>query len=270
MKKLFITAIIVFAALFMQSCETDPRNEQSLFSAGEDVLKRITDDNFIQEVTGVAGTGVTFYSSSNEAVAAIDAYTGEIDVLSPGISYITVSNTGSSFYKPVSGMYKLTVADNKFISTCFAYHTYPITIPVYDEYDYDYVIDWGDGGTTSGSSKIITHQYETDGIYTISISGTFPGVCFNDSEYAGLFLSIENWGAIEWQSMNGAFYGCSTLICNAVDFPDVSDVTGMNNTFNDASRFFGQDLSSWDVSNVTTHTGFSEGWGVGNTEPVWP
>ena len=46
----------------------------------------------------------------------------------------------------------------------------------------------------------------------------------------------------------------------------VSDMAWMlRNTFS----FSNHDLSSWDVSKVTGHIYFSDGWGTGNTEPNW-
>ena len=43
----------------------------------------------------------------------------------------------------------------------------------------------------------------------------------------------------------------------------------MSYMFKDATVFLNQDLSSWDVANVTDHTDFMTNVGWGNTEPNW-
>jgi hypothetical protein len=44
----------------------------------------------------------------------------------------------------------------------------------------------------------------------------------------------------------------------------------MSSMFQDASDFADQNLSGWDVANVTSHTDFMTDSGSGNTEPNWP
>lgn len=43
----------------------------------------------------------------------------------------------------------------------------------------------------------------------------------------------------------------------------------MSYMFYNAAAFTDHDLSDWDVTDVTSHIGFSTGWGTGNTEPTW-
>jgi hypothetical protein len=43
----------------------------------------------------------------------------------------------------------------------------------------------------------------------------------------------------------------------------------MDYMLNNLPGFVNMELFKWDVSKVTTHTGFSMGWGPGNTEPTW-
>jgi surface protein len=47
----------------------------------------------------------------------------------------------------------------------------------------------------------------------------------------------------------------------------IKNVTNMNHMFKGATAFSNHDLSSWDISSVTTHTDFDDGWGAGNTSP---
>ncbi len=133
-----------------------------------------------------------------------------------------------------------------------------VTIPVFDGETYDYTVDWGDGTVDTHLTGSATHTYADPGIYTVAITGTFPRIYFNNSGDKEKILSIESWGDIEWSSMAHAFHGCTNLIYNATDVPDLSGVTEMYGMFRDASSFNG-DLSNWDVSGVTNISGMFQG-----------
>lgn len=118
---------------------------------------------------------------------------------------------------------------------------------------YTCTIDFGDGiVSTLTQTGAIYHTYETPGIYTVSISGSFTQIRFSgpDSDSEKL-LTIEQWGDTEWTSMLSAFSGCSNLTINATDVPDLSNVTNMAYMFSDCTSF-NSPLNNWDVSNVTT------------------
>ncbi|MEM9856095.1 MAG: BspA family leucine-rich repeat surface protein [Bacteroidota bacterium] len=152
-----------------------------------------------------------------------------------------------------------------------------ITIPTVST-GYNYTVDWGDGNSDTGVSGDITHTYASAGTYTISISGDFPRIYFNNEGDKDKLLTVEQWGDIEWSSMVDAFWGCLNMNVTASDAPnllgvtdlnrmfgscsslmaslnhwDVSTITDMTNLFAEASVFNG-DISSWDVSNVISMT----------------
>ena len=126
-----------------------------------------------------------------------------------------------------------------------------ITIPVGDSTS-PYDVDWGDGSTETGISGDQAHTYVTAGTYTVRISGDFERIHLDDGTTANakLLASIEQWGIIRWDSMEGAFQGASNMVYNATDAPDLSGVTDTSDMFSGASAFNGN-LSSWDVSQVT-------------------
>ncbi|MFC4094728.1 malectin domain-containing carbohydrate-binding protein [Euzebyella saccharophila] len=133
-----------------------------------------------------------------------------------------------------------------------------ITITTYSGETYNYYVDWGDGSTSENVTGDITHTYKAPGIYTVSINGDFPRIDLNvfpaDKyvETDGLkLLTVEQWGDIEWSSMQNAFFDCASLDVVATDVPDLSRVTSMNGMFGDCDNLIGTPaFSDWNVSNV--------------------
>ncbi len=124
-----------------------------------------------------------------------------------------------------------------------------ITIPTTgDGYNFD--VDWGDASSTLGVTTTITHSYAVPGTYTVTVSGTFPRIYFHGEGDRRKILSIEQWGTGQWDYFYAAFKGCSNLVINALDAPDLSNVTDLSEMFNGASSL-NSDLSAWDVSHIT-------------------
>ncbi|WP_299557240.1 BspA family leucine-rich repeat surface protein [Seonamhaeicola sp.] len=126
-----------------------------------------------------------------------------------------------------------------------------ITIPVFSGETYNYSVDWGDGASDSGVTTGITHTYTSPGTYTVSISGDFPRLFFNNQGDKSKLLSVNNWGTIGWLSMENAFSGCNNLDMLAIDSPDLSQVTSMERMFFNCQNLIGNDsFNSWGLSNV--------------------
>ncbi|MFZ1808692.1 MAG: BspA family leucine-rich repeat surface protein [Cyclobacteriaceae bacterium] len=125
-----------------------------------------------------------------------------------------------------------------------------ITIPTDGTSTYNYDIVWGDGMTDTGVTGDITHTYAAPGTYTVSISGAFPHIYFNNGGDKEKILTVEQWGDIAWNSMFHAFYGCTNLTSTASDAPDLSGVTVLGGVFRGASAFNGP-IGNWNVSTIT-------------------
>ena len=125
-----------------------------------------------------------------------------------------------------------------------------ITIPTGGATPNVYTIDWGDGTISDSVSGDQAHEYAESGDYQVSISGDFIRIYLSSMPNAKKLLSIDQWGAMQWRSMNAAFSGASNMVYRATDTPDLSVARGISLMFYGASSFNG-DLSGWDTSSVT-------------------
>lgn len=134
------------------------------------------------------------------------------------------------------------------------YNNFKLILGTNEDYEYDYIIDWGDGSPEEEiTSQDPTHIYEKAGIYLISIQGEFPAIQMGDLydfPRQSALIGIEQWGDIVWRSFYEAFSYCNYLVeYNATHAPNLENVEIMNFAFRGATRF-NADLSDWDVSKV--------------------
>lgn len=130
-----------------------------------------------------------------------------------------------------------------------------ITIPTTGT-GYNYTVDFGDSTVLTNQTGDVSHTYASSGVYTVTISGDFPRIYFLSSSMGmeEKIKSVEQWGDIQWQSMNYAFLNCTNLIVNATDAPDLSLVTDISFIFSGCDNF-NQSINHWDVSNVSNMEG---------------
>jgi len=142
---------------------------------------------------------------------------------------------------------------------------YPwVTLPVdLDRSGYDFTVLWGDGTFTQwqdgDNPDRLTKEYDSGGIYKITISGDFPAIktlCSHET-YRPIddkLLWVEQWGDIEWESMECAFGKATHMQISATDAPDLSGVTSIAHMFAGANSM-NSDLNHWNVSAVTDMQG---------------
>ena len=133
-----------------------------------------------------------------------------------------------------------------------------IAIPVEVHSGETLTISWGDSSpdTTVTTSITVSHTYSTPDEYRVSMTGGgLARINLGASgSTAGNLASIDQWGNIEWTTMNKAFQDASDMVYGATDSPDLSGVTDMSLMFVRASSFDGN-ISGWDVSSVTDMSG---------------
>jgi LPXTG-motif cell wall-anchored protein len=128
-----------------------------------------------------------------------------------------------------------------------------ITIPTTGS-GYDYDVDWDNDGRMDefGITGNKTHDFGTAGTKTIRIQGNFPRIFFNFGGDTQKILSVEQWGAQKWTSMQNAFGSASNLVISASDTPDLSNASSLSRMFmHGASIGNGTGNWNWNTSTIT-------------------
>ncbi len=138
-----------------------------------------------------------------------------------------------------------------------------IIITTRDDLVYNYDIDWNNDGIfdSIGVKGDVEHKFGSSGSFQIAIRGQFPAIYFNNEGDKEKIQSIDQWGAIEWESMNSAFHGCTNLSNEANDLPNLQSVTDLSYMFFDAHSM-NLDMGQWDISQVTDMTAMLDTSGI--------
>ncbi|HTN37099.1 MAG TPA: BspA family leucine-rich repeat surface protein [Arachidicoccus sp.] len=157
-----------------------------------------------------------------------------------------------------------------------------ILIPINPAYatDYNYTVNWGDGTSSVNQTGNASHTYVNTGIHTVTITGEFPAIQFNnpasDAVNDQKILTVVQWGNGTWKGMDAAFrfcqklttvpnnngpifepnstlysmfFDCIALNCDLNNW-DLTNVREISEMFHGATAFNGN-ISDWNVSNVT-------------------
>jgi len=130
------------------------------------------------------------------------------------------------------------------------------TIPCQDSGVFNAVIDWGDLGPTDAitawDQAELGHSYAAPGTYTITISGTFPNIYFNNGGDASKVRTVENLGTVGWVTCGSAFYGCDQMTSFVAGNSDASAVQVFGFMFRSCSSATIIDVSGLDTSSANT------------------
>lgn len=265
------------------------------------VTTNITPANIYETVESIVNLPYTV-SNSAQATACAVSSPNQVTVSTPcscSAGVCTVGITGSS---SGAGSFRFTVTANgivsnqslasfsvsgaptPFISRWDTNRTSPgssannqVKLPASPSsgYTYDFVVDWGDGTTDSftsipASDAARTHTYATSGVYTITITGEYPQILFDNNQDYLKIINITQWGNKVWNEL--IFFNCEDLVISATDMPTFASDAKIS--FQWATNF-NSPIGHWDTTNVSDLsyafqfvTGFNQpltGW---NTENV--
>ena len=193
--------------------------------------------------------GAGYHGTSIERSADGVTY-AEIDTVASGV--LTYQDTTAVFqteyyyrvraykgtnYSPYSNAESLEVTSDRFIITVdttkagSANDTFIWRTAVAGTYDY--YVDWGDGGAEEHIVAVgnQTHVYASSGTYQIRMRGTMHGFIYDSLGDCDKIISLDNWGDIQFITINEGFKGCRYLVNNAKDAPDLSLCTDCGGLF---------------------------------------
>ena len=126
-----------------------------------------------------------------------------------------------------------------------------ITIPCQNIGTFNADVDWGDGTTeTITTYNGFSHVYADIDEYTISITGTFPNIYFNNGGDKAKIKKVLNLGTVGWTRFDNAFFGCNALTDFTVGTADSSLVNNMLRMFQSCTSLTSLNLSALDTSSV--------------------
>ena len=109
------------------------------------------------------------------------------------------------------------------------------TLRLNNSYNYSFDYTYGDlsGTHTTNADLVLTPTVA--GVYDLTITPhdtqSFPAVMYNNQAGADQVLEVKKWGTGSWYSMEGAFYGCSSMDITATDKPDTRNVSNWDDGF---------------------------------------
>jgi len=130
-----------------------------------------------------------------------------------------------------------------------------VKLPLEPGGTYIFTVIWGDGITntiTSWNQPEVTHNYTSEGVYSININGTIIGWQFDDKGDKKKLLEIIQWGDLRLGNSGSYFHGCTNLDITAGDSLNLTGTTTLRNTFRNCVNLTGvESLNDWDVSSIT-------------------
>ena len=157
-----------------------------------------------------------------------------------------------------------------------------VKLPIIDGSAVDFSINWGDGNEetiTEIPVGGVTHTYDSEGTYTITMLGSCTGWTFQNGGDKLKILDISQWGTLFTAITNdGAFKNCYNMNLSATDgvkfttfyemfmsdsntnafvgntgieLFDVSECTSFYKSFRGQISLVDRDFSSWDTSSAT-------------------
>jgi hypothetical protein len=201
------------------------------------------------------------YTSSNESAATIDVNTGEVTLVSPGVTTITASFAGNSSYYPSSATYELTVINSAANTITVTYDVSGVasiegtaptsfsidegehfTIPVNTSLYVDgkTLTGWEYNSTTYASGADVTAA-ATDMTLTPVFTENAPNAHLGYNQHSVTWNFVKSTGAPLWNNLQGvgatAIYVAQTNVGGSdIDVKMLMDATSgkIDNSSNDS------------------------------------
>lgn len=125
---------------------------------------------------------------------------------------------------------------------------------------YDFEVSWGDGShdhITAFDDAAVTHTYAAVGTYTVTITGTLKRFQFANGGDTLKVLTVEQWGSDPvYTAYDAAWWGCSNVLFNAVDVPDMASAgTNFGHAWDGCIG-----LTSFPALDLSAGTDFTSAW----------
>jgi len=106
-------------------------------------------------------------------------------------------------------------------------------------------------GTLVNSTNTIT-SFPTGSVIRLKIDTTnFRHFKMYASPYQQNLIDVEQWGSVNWNSMDSTFYNCNNLNVSANDIPNLNSVTSTSAMFHGCSSLIGpSNIGSWNTQTV--------------------
>jgi len=130
-----------------------------------------------------------------------------------------------------------------------------VTIPCQNVGTFDATIDWGDGASstiTTFNDADLAHEYADIADHTITITGTFPNIYFNDTGDKLKLKKVLNFGDTGLITMGSSFFGCSNLTEVLSTHTNMSGITTFSQCFRACASLTTIESGGWNLSSVTT------------------
>ena len=128
------------------------------------------------------------------------------------------------------------------------------TLPQYkylwNNEDYNYTVDWGDGTIDKDLNDTKTHVYKRYSLVTIKITGKFPHFYLGSDDLEQI-EEISQWGDIKWKSFISSFAKTPKLKITATDTPDLSECKSLRAMFHNSNFTSNSTINDWNTSNIT-------------------
>lgn len=139
-----------------------------------------------------------------------------------------------------------------------------IVLPLFSGGTYSFNINWGDGtsyNVTAYNDINASHSYSVSGNYRVAITGILKGWKFGDGGDKLKILEVRSWGNLTCVAGTGQeFFGCASLNVNAIDVPNFTGATWVDNYFRAcASLTTPNSMNNWKMTSVTNFNNMFKG-----------